>query len=197
MADFAPATPSRTLVDDRVPQPRVLFVARAAAHLTDRDAELDILATVLSVGKASRLHRALVHERRLAQDVYAGQWSGRLESPFVVWATAREGVTAEQLEAALAEELEKVRQDGPVEDELVRAKAGIAHAFARRMDGVAGRASMMNTYLSVKGTPDWLAQDRARYQRATTASIQVAAQEVLDPAHRLTLIVMPRPEETK
>ncbi len=190
-ATFARATPRRRFVEDRVNAPRVHFVARTAALFTDRDAELDLLATILADGKASRLHRALVHEQKLATDVYAGQWSGRLESAFMVWATAREGVTVDQLEAALAAELEKVRAEGPVPDELVRAEAGIAHDFARRLDGVAGRASMMNSYLTNRGTPDWVAEDRARYERADRRSVQAAAVDALDPAHRVTLVVVP------
>jgi zinc protease len=184
----------REVVEDRVNRPRVLFLARTAALYTDRDAELDVLATILSKGKASRLQRALVHQRKLATDVYAAQWSGRLESAFVVWATAREGVTVEALEAALATELDALRSEGPLPDEVVRAQAGIAHAFARRMDGVAGRASMMNTYLANKGTPDWLAADRARYDRITPEVLAAAAGEVLDPAHRITLVVVPKSE---
>jgi predicted Zn-dependent peptidase len=192
---FERATPRRMRLEDRVNRPRVLFVARTQPHLTDRDAELDVLATVLSKGKASRLHRVLVHERRLALDVYAGQWSGRLESQFVIWATAREGVAIETLEDALSRELEILRAEGPVDDELVRAKAGIAHAFARKLDGVAGRASMMNTYMAVKGTPDWLAEDLARYARTTPESVRIAAFEALDPAHRVILVVVPKAEE--
>ncbi len=190
-ATFARATPTRTFVEDRVNAPRVHFVARTAALYSDRDAELDILATVLAEGKASRLHRALVHRQELATDVYAGQWSGRLESGFIIWATARDGVKVEELEAALAAEIEILRSEGPVDDELLRAKAGIAHSFARRMDGVAGRAAVMNNYLSNRGVPDWVSADRARYQRATADGVRAAAAQALDPAHRVTLIVVP------
>ena len=193
-ATFGPAVASRTEVEDRVKSPRVIFVSRSAPHLTDQDAALDVAATVLSEGKASRLYRALVHEQKLAVDVYAGQWSGRLESSFAVWATAREGVEVAQLETALAAELSRLVETGPVDDELNRAKAGIAHAFARRLDGVAGRASLMNGYMSEKDTADWLAQDRARYDRATPESVRAAVAEALDPAHRVTLIVVPKPE---
>ncbi len=194
-AKFTRAEPKREVYPDKVHAPRVLFTYRTDKHLTQADAELDIGATVLADGKASRLYRSLVHGQELATDVVAIQWSGRLESVFMIWATAREGVTVEQLEAALSEQVELLRTEGPNEDELQRARAGIEHAFVRRLDGVAGRASLLNTYMAIQGTPDYIDQDRQRYMDATLESVKATLADALDPAHRVTMIVVPEPDE--
>ena len=194
-ADFSRAEPKREVFTDKVHAPRVLFTYRTASHLTQADAELDIGATILADGKAARLYRSLVHGQELATDVVAIQWSGRLESVFMIWATGREGVTVEQLEAALSEQVELLRAEGPNEDELQRARAGIEHGFVRRLDGVAGRASLLNTYMAIKQTPDFIDQDRQRYMDATLDSVKATLAEALDPAHRVTMIVVPEPEE--
>ena len=194
-AEFAPAEPKRRVFENKVHAPRVLFTWRTASHLSAADAELDIGATVLASGKASRLYRSLVHGQELATDVVAVQWSGRLESVFMIWATAREGVTVETLEAALSEQVELLRAEGPNEDELQRARAGIEHAFVRRLDGVAGRASLLNTYMAIRGTPDFIDQDRQRYMDATMESVKATLATSLDPAARVTMIVVPEPDE--
>jgi predicted Zn-dependent peptidase len=193
-ADFGPAEPKRQVFTDKVHTPRVLFVWRTPKTLTQADAELTIGSNILQEGKASRLYRSLVHGQELATDVVAFQWGGRLESVFMVWATAREGVTVETLEAALSEQVELLRAEGPTEDELQRARAGIEHGFVRALDGVAGRASLLNTYIASVGTPDYIDQDRQRYRDATIESLKATLAEHLDPAHRVTMVVEPEPE---
>ena len=58
-------------------------------------------AEILGGGKASRLYKKLVYERQIAQDVDASQNSQGLASTFVIDVTARPGVEARALEAAI------------------------------------------------------------------------------------------------
>lgn len=194
-AQPAAAAPGRRVLGDRVHSARIVFCWRTAPLLLDQDAHLDIAATVLAGGKASRLYRALVHGQELAQDVMAVQFSGRLESVFYVQATVREGVDPQVLEQAMAAEIEKLRAEGPSDDELLRARAGIQHAFVRRLDGVEGRASLLNGYMAIKGTPDWIDQDRKRYLDASTDSVRQTAAASLDPAHQVVIVVQPREDD--
>lgn len=70
-------------VKDRVDQPRVIFAWQTPAHFTPGDAELAVLGSILSAGKASRLYQTLVYDQKVAQDVYAAQENGVLASRFV------------------------------------------------------------------------------------------------------------------
>ena len=80
----------REIVPDRVPLPRI-YLAYRAPELADRRLyALEIAAQVLAGGKGSRLHRRLVREERIAQDValfVLGFASG--PSVFIGWATVR------------------------------------------------------------------------------------------------------------
>ena len=73
----------------------------------------DLAARVLGGGKSSRLYKKLVYEQQIAQDVSAYQYALMLGSVFGIEATARPGHTAEELEQAIDEELEKFRREGP------------------------------------------------------------------------------------
>ena len=88
-----------------LPMVMIAWKAPAAAH-PDTYA-LDVLAGVLGEGRTSRLYQALV-EKGVASRVDAGSPSLRDPFLFYVSATARPGVTAERLEAALLEEVERV-----------------------------------------------------------------------------------------
>ena len=59
----------------------------------------DLLATVLSGDKASRLEKALVHEQQIAPDVAAYVLPTEATGILMLQATASEGVTVEQVEA--------------------------------------------------------------------------------------------------
>ena len=59
----------RETVPDRVPLPRVYFGFRAPVFGDPRLDALDIAGQILAGGKGSRLHRRLVRDERIAQDV--------------------------------------------------------------------------------------------------------------------------------
>ena len=88
--------------------PMVLIAWKAPAALDIRTATRSTCSSgVLGEGRTSRLYQALV-EKGLATRVDAGSPSLRDPFLFTVSATARRGVTAEQLETALLEEVERV-----------------------------------------------------------------------------------------
>src|SRR6185503_5377050 len=77
---------------------------------------------VLGGGKSSRLYKSLVYDKQIAQDVSVYQQSLSLGSVFQITATARPGHTADELKTAVDAELEKLRQQGPDEREVERAR---------------------------------------------------------------------------
>src|SRR4029079_4003194 len=84
---------------------RLCVAWRAPALFADGDAELDLVAEVLSSGKTSRLYRALVYEQRIATEVAASQNSREAGSFFQIVATAAPGRTLAEVERAIAKEL--------------------------------------------------------------------------------------------
>jgi zinc protease len=90
---------------------------------------LDVLGTVLGEGRTGRLYQALV-ETELASGVDAGAPSLRDPFLFYVTATARPGVSAPKLEAALLDEIERVKAAPITAEELARATRRIESSFA-------------------------------------------------------------------
>src|SRR6188472_2728709 len=99
----------REVVHDRVPLPRIYVGFRAPVYGDPRLDALDVAGQILAGGKGSRLHRRLVRDERVAQDVALftlGFIGGA--SVCAGWATVRPGVTVEQVEAAFHEETERL-----------------------------------------------------------------------------------------
>ncbi len=188
------ATPSRRVIEDRVGVPRLYLAWLSPAMYAGGDAELDLLSDILAGGKASRLYRSLVYERRLATDVSAYQGSRERGGSFQVVATAVPGVSLDVIERALHEEIRRVRAEEVTSDELARAKALIETAFVSRLEtvgGFGGTSDQLNHYNVFLGDPGCFAWDLGRYRSADGDGIRRTAADALDPAHCVTLSVVP------
>src|SRR5262249_6950213 len=191
----APSEDVRLVLEDRVELPRLYVAWHSPALFADGDAELDLVAEVLSSGKTSRLYRALVYEQRIATEVAASQNSRELGSFFQVVATAAPGRTLAEVERALTKEINALIERGPTPDELERCLAQAEAHFLFRLPtlrGFGGKSHQLTAYSIFRGDPGYFARDLARYRSATPSTLREAAAKHLKPSRRVMLSVVPR-----
>ena len=179
-------------LEDNVQLPRVYYTWQSAPFLKDGDADLDVLSLILSNGKTSRLYKRLVYEDRIAKDVYAAQYSSQLGSTYNIIATAAPGKNIADLQKAIDEELAKLLQDGPTDEEVDRAKNAWQKSFFQSMESVAGKAGMLQRYNHYLGDPNWVSKDLQRYMDITKESVSKWAKSTINNKHRVTVIVKPK-----
>jgi zinc protease len=193
-----PITRERRLtVADRVELPRVYMAWLTPPAYQPGDAELAVTAQILAGGKAGRLYKSLVYERQIAQDTAAAQNSNALTSTFVIDVTARPGIDAAALETAIDAELKALRDNGPSEQEVERARNTIETAMLTSIEklGGAGLANQVNQYNQYTGDPGYLPKDIARLRRVGAADVQRAARSWLQPTARVVVAGVPgKPE---
>ena len=194
--ETSPPSEDRKLVlEDRVELPRLYMAWHSPALFAKGDAELDLVAEVLSSGKTSRLYRALVYEQRIATEVAASQNSRELGSFFQIVATAAPGRTLAEVERAISKELAAFLAKGPTGTELERCLAQAEAHFLFRLQtvgGFGGKSDQLNAYNTFLGDPGYFTQDLDRYRTATTERLRDAATEHLKPSNRIVLSVVPR-----
>lgn len=181
----------RETIEDHVQLAKVTMAWQSPKHFGPGDAELDLLATALASGKASRLYKSLVYEQKLAQSVDASQESAVLGSRFTVSAIARPGVSLEKLEAAIDKELEAAKKP-LADDELVRVKNLVETTFVLKLESVRERASLLNMYQAEAKDPGFVAKDLARYRDATKEGIADVAKKTLLPNARVIVRAVPK-----
>lgn len=179
---------------DEVKLPRIYLAWHTPALYAEGDAEMDILATVLSDGKSSRLYKPLVYEQKVAKDVAAFQVSFAREGFFVIFATAAPGKTVDELATALDEAIADAIATPPTDDEMTRSLNGWRKSFYGRVESVLSRAQLLSNYFHLTGKADYLAQDLARYTGLDAAKVSAAAQKYLG-AHRVRLDIVPAEEK--
>ncbi len=181
----------RAVVTDAVELPRVYMAWLTPPFYKPGDTEADMTARILGGGKASRLYKSLVYDKKIAQDVSASQQSAQLTSIFQIAATARPGHTAEELEAAIQTELDSLARSGPSSDELAAAQNLIQTSLLTQMETLGGLADHLNQYNHFTGDPGYLNKDLARYGAVTAAGVKdfIAAQLARDK--RVVVQVLP------
>ncbi len=183
----------RVVVTDRVELPRVLMGWLTSPAYKEGDAELSIAAQILAGGKSSRLYKTLVYDKQIAQDVNASQESNALTSMFIVDVTARPGHSAQEIEAAIDEEMNKLRSAPPSDKEMERARNTIETAMLSRIEkiGGAGLANQLNEYNQYLGDPGFLPKDIERYRKVTAADVQRVAAAQLQNTRRVVVHGVP------
>src|SRR3954453_11595114 len=169
----------REIVPDRVPLPRIIWALRAPVIGDRRLDALELAGQILAGGKGSRLHRRLVRDDRLAQDIALfsmGLIAGA--SLTAGWATARPGVDLERLESAYWEELERMTREPVSSDELDRAKALTEADELGGLQRVEERADRLSMYATLLDDPDQINQALPRALAVTADDILAVCREV-------------------
>jgi zinc protease len=189
----------REVVEDRIPLPRVYVGFRAPVFGDQRLDALDVASQILAGGKGSRLHKRLVRQERIAQDV-ALFTLGLIGGASIVagWATARPGVEINRLERALHEELERLAVEEVSDDEIARARALIESDELGALSRVEERADRLSMYATLFDDPDLVNRMLPRYLSVTAPAIREAAALVFQRDNRVVLTYLPEqpPAET-
>ena len=182
----------RETVTDRVPLPRAYVTYRVPAFGGEVFDALEVGTDLLAGGRASRLYRSLIRERQLAQDVVAFAFPLIGDATMLaLWATARPGVEIGELEAALFDEIDRLRADGPSKDELQRARTLHRASIESSLERVSERADRLSMYGCLFDEPERVNDEVARYQRVDGDAVRRALDEWLTPDNRVVLTYLP------
>ncbi len=195
----APPVPAsaeaRSQIDDRVQFPRVYVFHHAPAFGQPGFESADVLSYLLADGKSSRLYRKLVYEDRIAQDVSCQVWPTQDCGLSFIVATARAGVSAPTLEAAILEVLSGI-QEGQLEKREAEGSVNRAlRELVNALDGVGGRSDAIATSATFLGRPSYVNEIFDRIQRVTAETLTETAASWFVPERRATLHVVPRPAD--
>ena len=180
---------------DDVPYPKLWIAWLTPALYADGDAEMDIISSLLSDGKDSRLYKTLVLDKQIAKDVEAYQYSARLSGNYMIEATPSEGHTTEELLAEIDAILAELKETGPSEEEISVAVLNWEAQFFDGLQTISSKANMLNSYNTFTGDPGFISQDLNRYRSVSRDSVAAALNTWLPADRRVVLHVTPAVEE--
>jgi len=164
------------------------------ASSPDYDA-LSVLSTVLSGGTSSRLYESVVRQKQLALQAFAGPMESRGPGVFraIGLLSPMPGKSVADLEAAIYEELEKVKT-GKIEDwELQKARNVARRSYLGGLTSSLQRAVLMSQYAVYYNDPNLINTRLDRITAVTAADVQRVATKYLTPENRTVVITTPKP----
>ena len=166
------ATSANLIVAYKIPE-------RAAADTY----ALNVLQSILTDGKTSRLYKALV-ETQLATSVNAGSGDGFDPGLLYLMTVAAAGVEPGKIEKALLEAVDKVVKEGVSEEELQKVKNSKLLGIYRMQETINGKAQMLGNYEVFNGDYKKAFDAPAAYEKLTVADIQAVAVKYLKKSQR-------------
>ncbi|MFN6962491.1 MAG: M16 family metallopeptidase [Pyrinomonadaceae bacterium] len=177
--------------EDAVQLPRLYQVWHTVPMGHRDEAALDILASILSAGRGSRLQSKMVFDKQLVQDVFASHFSREIGGSFQITSTARPGKTLNEVEQEIDAEIERIKKEAPSADEVQRALNRIEAQAIFSLQTVNGKADQLNRNATFFDRPDSFQQQLDEYRRVTPADVQRVAREYLVDNH-LVMNFVPR-----
>ena len=180
-------TEERRLVVERNVPVDSLFMAYHMCERAHPDYyAFDILSDILSNGKSSRLNRHLVQEKQLFSSIDA-YISGTVDAGlFHISGKPAAGVSLEEAEAAVCEELNRLQNEAVAVQELEKVK----NKFESTQ--IFGNINYLNVatnlaWFELNGTAEDMEKEVERYRSVTAGQLQAVAQTSFDKRNGVVL----------
>jgi zinc protease len=184
------ASEKRLVFEDRVQVPRLTLSWPTVGETHADDHVLDVLASVLSGSRTSRLQKELVYDRQWAASLGAQQRTNENGGEFRITLTPRPGHSLTELELATDSIIQRLQKDGPTADEVARAKAGIELGFVSGLESNLQKAEILADGAVFHNDPGYYRTQYAESQSVTAADVKRVANRYLTKG-RVVLSVVP------
>jgi predicted Zn-dependent peptidase len=183
----------RATVEDPLARlPRLDIAYKTVPGNTPDFYALQVLANVLHGGQSSRLYQKLVREKELVTSVSGFVDEKRGPGGFYITATLRPGKSVEDVEAIIAEEIERVQREPIADWELTKAKKTVRRAFIAAIAGSLSRAILLGQYAVYYNDPQLINTRLDRIMAVTKEDVQRVAQRYLRPKNRAVVVTIPK-----
>ncbi len=181
----------RVLIRRKVQTPLLQCAYKAPRAADPRAPAVSLLLSALVEGDASRLHRSLVEDRRVAIEV-GGHWQEGFD-PGLLWLSLAlpEGADPEEAREALDAELAAVAADGVTEAELERARNLATVGLWKKLAAIDGKAQLLGEYEVFHGDWSRLFDAPAQIAAVSTEDLRAVALEILDERRRTLGVLVP------
>ncbi|HEY0433448.1 MAG TPA: insulinase family protein, partial [Chitinophagaceae bacterium] len=157
-----------------------------ASRLDDRYYVADLLTDILSGGGSSRLYHSLVRQKRLFINIECYHFGSIDKGLLAIEGKLAKGVSMQEAESAVQEELNKVRLELVPEAELQKVKNKTESTIAFEDMSVMNRANSL-AYYELLGDANLMNEELEKYNRVTTEDIRREAQEIFRDENCSTL----------
>ncbi|AOW20867.1 M16 family metallopeptidase [Urechidicola croceus] len=184
-----------TFEDPNIQIPAIFSVYRTPSS-KERDAYvLNMISSVLTSGKSSRLYKKLVDEKKKALEVAAFNYSLEDYGAYIVLALPLGDISLDDLLAEMDEEILKIQTELISERDYQKLQNKFENQFVNSNSSVQGIASSLSDYYVINGDTNLINTEIEIYRSITREEIREVAKKYLNPNQRLELKYLPKSKE--
>lgn len=178
-------------------QPFVLIGYHKPSINHPDNAVFDAITEIVGIGRTSRLYKSLVKEKKIAVAAsgFPGMPGNKYPSLFLFYAVPARGRTNQECEEAIYAEIDKLKTEPVLPEELEKAKTRSRVSLIRQLASNSGLASQLTFYEVVTG--DWrnLFKQLDDIDRVTAEDIQRVAKKYFTTKNQTVGIIDTTPTE--
>jgi len=183
--------------DNNIQIPAIMAAYRTPSMKT-RDARvLDLISTILSDGKSSRLYKKMVDDKKIALQVGAFNVSMEDYGIYVIYGLPQGEATTDTLLKNVDEEIVRLQTELISEKELQKLRNKFENNFVNSNSSIEGIANSLAKYYMLYGDINLINNEIDIYNSITREEIKAIANKYLKTNQRLVFDYLPKEEKIK
>ncbi len=184
-----------TFYDNNISIPAIVTAYRTPSMKTRDAYVLNMISTVLSDGKSSRLYKKIVDDKKMAMQVGAFNVSQEDYGMYVLYGLPMGDVKLNDLQTEIDEEIVKLQNELISEREYQKLQNIYENQFVNANSGVEGIANSLARYYMLYGDINLINNEINIYKSITREEIKTVANKYLNPNQRVRLEYLPKKDK--
>ncbi len=177
--------------DPNVQLPMVVTAYRTPSMKTREARVLDMISSILSDGKSSRMYKKIVDDKKMALQMGAFNYSQEDYGLYIVYGIPMQGFTADQLIKEADEEIKKLQTELISEKEFQKLQNQFESRYVSSNASVEGVAENLASYYMLYGDINLINTEIDIYRSITREEIREVAKKYLNNNQRMILDYIP------
>ena len=183
--------------DSNIQKPMVVAAYRTPSMKT-RDARiLDMISTILSDGKSSRLYKKIVDDKKMALQIGAFSYSQEDYGTYILYGLPQGDFTATDILKEIDAEIVTLQTELIPEKELQKLQNKYENNYVNSNASVEGIADNLATYYMLYGDVNLINTEIDIYRSITREEIRDVAKKYMNPNQRLILDYVPAKDKAE
>ena len=190
-------TITATYEDPNIQLPMKIAAYRTPSMKT-RDARvLDMISTVLSGGKSSRMYKSIVEDKKIALEVGAFSQSQEDYGAYIIYGIPMQGHTTDEIMKEVDAEIVKMQTELISEKEFKKLQNIYENQYVNSNASIEGIAENLASYYLLYGDVNLINTEIDIYRKITREEIREVAKKYLNPNQRLLLDYLPAKDKAQ
>lgn len=179
-------------------QKTMIVATYRTPSMKTRDARvLDMISTVLSEGKSSRLYKKIVDDKKMALQIGAFNYSQEDYGMYILYGMPQGTFTSEDIVKEIDEEVVKLQTELLTDKEMQKLKNIYENNYVNGNSNVEGIAENLASYYLLHGDINLINTEIEMYRSITAQEIRDVAKKYLNPNQRLLLDYVPSKDKAQ